>query len=131
MRSFASSRLHARAGRGSSPDGARADDRRRQKLCTTTRWSARRRVRQRPCSALEREKRGALATPLLERAASLAGAFEDMSRPLSVERPYSDDALWQGALWPPMRSGSSARPTDRATRLRLFKALATRFPRAS
>ena len=73
-----------------------------------------------------RAYREAQASVLL-RVRVLAGAYEDMSR-LFPTSGYGDNALWQGAAWPPMRSGSSAMRIDRTTALRLFTALTFPLP---
>ena len=52
-------------------------------------------------------------------ARTLVGAYEDVAR-LFPASGYSDKALWQGASWRPMRSGSSGE-ADRATALRLLR----------
>jgi N-acetylmuramoyl-L-alanine amidase len=57
----------------------------------------------------------------------LAGTYEDMSR-LFPSSGYGDNALWQGAVLAADAFWQFGDATDRATALRLFSALATRFP---
>ena len=73
---------------------------------------------------------GAAATPLVERARILVGAYEDIAR-LFPKSPYSDDALWHGALLASDAFWEFGQPEDRTSALRLFNALASRFPTSS
>jgi N-acetylmuramoyl-L-alanine amidase len=57
----------------------------------------------------------------------LAGTYEDMSR-LFPSSGYGANALWQGAALAADAFWQFGDATDRATALRLFSALATRFP---
>ena len=85
-------------------------------------------------SALRREidtrEAGALATPLLDRARTLARSFEDISR-LFASSPYGDDALWHGAMLAADAFWEFGQPDDRTTAVRMLKALGTRYPRSS
>jgi N-acetylmuramoyl-L-alanine amidase len=73
---------------------------------------------------------GAAAAPLVERARILVGAYEDIAR-LFPTSPYSDDALWHGALLASDAFWEFGQRDDRTSALRLFNALATRFPTSS
>jgi len=76
---------------------------------------------------IDTRKAGAPATPLLERARTLVGAYDDMAR-LFQRSGYSDNALWQGAKLAADAFWEFGQPADRATALRLFKALTVRYP---
>ena len=67
---------------------------------------------------------------LLTRLRTLTTAFEDMSR-LFPRSGYSDDALWHGAMLSADAFWAFGDPIDRSTALRLFTALASRFPSSS
>jgi N-acetylmuramoyl-L-alanine amidase len=73
---------------------------------------------------------GTAATPLLERARILVGAYEDMAR-LFPTSSYSDDALWHGALLASDAFWEFGQRDDRTSALRLFNTLARRFPTSS
>jgi len=73
---------------------------------------------------------GAAAAPLVERARILVGAYEDIAR-LFPTSPYGDDALWHGALLASDAFWEFGQRDDRTSALRLFNALATRFPTSS
>jgi N-acetylmuramoyl-L-alanine amidase len=79
---------------------------------------------------IDTRKAGAPATPLLERARALVGAYDDMAR-LFQRSGYSDNALWQGARLAADAFWEFGQPADRATALRLFKALTARYPASS
>src|SRR5262245_45696386 len=70
---------------------------------------------------------GAAATPLLERARTLAGAYQDIAQ-LFPKSPTGDDALWQGGTLAADTFWAFGQAPDRATALRLFKELTTRYP---
>ena len=70
---------------------------------------------------------GALASPLLDRARTLAGAYEDISRLLPTS-PFSDDALWHAGVLAADAFWEFGQPEDRSTALRLLKALRSRYP---
>ena len=76
---------------------------------------------------IDTRKAGAPATPLLERARALVGAYDDMAR-LFPRSGYSDNALWQGAALAADAFWEFGQPADRATALRMFKALTVRYP---
>jgi len=73
---------------------------------------------------------GAAATPLLERARILVGAYEDIAR-LFPASSYSDDALWHGALLASDAFWEFGQRDDRTSAMRLFNTLASRFPTSS
>jgi len=84
--------------------------------------------------ALERERglRKDLESPganttLLIRVRALVGAYEDMSKLFSGS-DYADNALWQGARLSADAFWQFGEATDRATALRLFTRLTTKFP---
>jgi N-acetylmuramoyl-L-alanine amidase len=60
----------------------------------------------------------------------LAGTYEDIAR-LFPSSGYGDNALWQGAVLAADAFWQFGEATDRATALRLFSALTTRFPSSS
>ena len=76
---------------------------------------------------IDTRKAGAQATPLLQRARTLVGAFEDISR-LFPASPEADDALWHGASLAGDAFWEFGQPEDRATALRLFKSIENRYP---
>src|SRR5436190_19015908 len=73
---------------------------------------------------------GAAATPLLERARILVGAYEDIAR-LFPASSYGDDALWHGAMLACDAFWEFGQRDDRTSALRLFNALASRLPTSS
>jgi len=73
---------------------------------------------------------GAAATPLLERARILVGAYEDIAR-LFPASSYGDDALWHGAMLVSDAFWEFGQRDDRTSALRLFNTLASRFPTSS
>ena len=73
---------------------------------------------------------GAAATPLVERARVLVGAYEDIAR-LFPASSYGDDALWHGAVLASDAFWEFGQRDDRTTALRLFNTLASRFPTSS
>ena len=84
--------------------------------------------------ALERERglRKDLESPgantsLLMRVRALVGAYEDMSK-LFPGSDYADNALWQGARLSADAFWQFGEAIDRATALRLFTRLTTKFP---
>src|SRR5437867_3361310 len=79
---------------------------------------------------IDTRRAGAPATPLLERARILVGAYDDISR-LFPTSPYSDDALWHGGVLAADSFWEFGQPDDRATAMRLFKTLASRYPGSS
>jgi N-acetylmuramoyl-L-alanine amidase len=70
---------------------------------------------------------GAAATPLLERTRILVGAYEDIAQ-LFPSSPYGDDSLWHGAALAADAFWEFGQREDRTRALRLFNALATRYP---
>ena len=85
-------------------------------------------------TALRREidtrKAGSAATPLLERARTLVGAYDDMAK-LFPRSPNSDDALWRGATLAADAFWEFGQAADRLTALRMLKALTIRYPGSS
>ena len=73
---------------------------------------------------------GASTTPMLTRMRTLTHTFEDLWR-LFPTSPYSDDALWHGAMLAADAFRLSGEAADRATSLRLFQALTRNFPTSS
>jgi N-acetylmuramoyl-L-alanine amidase len=73
---------------------------------------------------------GAAATPLLERTRILVGAYEDIAQ-LFASSPYGDDSLWHGAALAADAFWEFGQPEDRTRALRLFNALATRYPKSA
>jgi N-acetylmuramoyl-L-alanine amidase len=76
---------------------------------------------------IDTRKAGDPATPLLDRARTLVGAYEDISR-LFPASPYSDDSLWHSGVLAADAFWEFGQPEDRTTALRLLKALGTRYP---
>jgi N-acetylmuramoyl-L-alanine amidase len=66
----------------------------------------------------------------LTRMRTLTETYEDLWR-LFPTSPYSDNALWQGAMLSADAFRQSGDPDDRATALRMLKALTTNFPTSS
>jgi N-acetylmuramoyl-L-alanine amidase len=64
---------------------------------------------------------------VLLRVRALTGAYDDMSR-LFATSGYADNALWQGAVLSADAFWEFGDAVDRATALRLFAALSSRFP---
>lgn len=73
---------------------------------------------------------GANSADLLTRTRTLTRTFEDLWR-LFPTSPYSDDALWHGAMLAADAFRQSGYAADRATSLRLFQALTRNFPTSS
>src|SRR4051812_16346094 len=93
----------------------------------------------RQATARETELRKAIeATPastpkaadLLTRMRTLAHTYEDLWR-LFPTSPYSDDALWHGAMLAADGFWQAGDAADRAMSLKLFQALKTNFPTSS
>jgi N-acetylmuramoyl-L-alanine amidase len=76
---------------------------------------------------IDSRKPGAPEMPLLERARTLVGAYDDIAS-LFPRSASSDDALWQGAVLAADAFWEFGEADDRATALRLFKALTLRYP---
>ncbi len=76
---------------------------------------------------IDSRKAGAPASPLLDRARTLVGAYQDISRLLPAS-PYSDDALWHAGMLAADAFWEFGQPEDRSTALRLLKTLGTRHP---
>jgi N-acetylmuramoyl-L-alanine amidase len=70
------------------------------------------------------------AAPLLERVRVLVGAYEDIAQ-LFPASPYGDDSLWHGALLAADAFWEFGEQDDRTRALRLFKILATRYPKSA
>ena len=70
---------------------------------------------------------GAAAMPLLRRARTLVGTYQDLAR-LFPRSGYSDNALWQGASLAADAFWEFGDAAERTTALRLFNALVTRYP---
>jgi N-acetylmuramoyl-L-alanine amidase len=70
------------------------------------------------------------ATPLLERARILVGAYEDIAR-LFPSGPYGDDSLWHGGVLAADAFWEFGQFDDRTRALRLFNALATQYPKSA
>jgi N-acetylmuramoyl-L-alanine amidase len=79
---------------------------------------------------IDTRKAGSAATPLLERARTLVGAYDDMGK-LFPRSPYSDSALWQGATLAADAFWEFGQAADRLTALRMLKALTARYPGSS
>ena len=73
---------------------------------------------------------GTPATPLLERTRVLVGAYEDIAQ-LFPASPYGDDSLWHGAVLAADAFWEFGGQDDRTRALRLFKVLATRYPKSA
>jgi N-acetylmuramoyl-L-alanine amidase len=73
---------------------------------------------------------GAAATPLVERTRILVGAYEDIAQ-LFPSSPYGDDSLRRGAALAADAFWEFGQPEDRTRALRLFNALATRYPKSA
>ena len=73
---------------------------------------------------------GTPAPPLLERTRVLVGAYEDIAQ-LFPASPYGDDSLWHGAVLAADAFWEFGEQDDRARALRLFKMLATRYPKSA
>jgi N-acetylmuramoyl-L-alanine amidase len=78
-------------------------------------------------SEIDARKAGAPATPLLDRARTLVGAYEDISR-LFATSPSSDAALWHAGRLAADAFWEFGQPEDRTAALRLLKALGSRYP---
>jgi len=76
---------------------------------------------------IDARKSDAGATPLIERARTLVGAYEDIAR-LFPRSAYSANALWQGASLAADTFWEFGHADDRATALRMYKALTIRYP---
>ena len=76
---------------------------------------------------LQRARTDDAQASVLAKVRVLAGTYEDMSR-LFPSSGYGDNALWQGAVLAADAFWQFGEATDRATALRLFSALSTRFP---
>ena len=76
---------------------------------------------------IDSRRAGSAAVPLLDRARTLTQTYEDIAR-LFPRSARADDALWQGGLLAAHAWFAFNQPADRATALRLFKALETNFP---
>jgi N-acetylmuramoyl-L-alanine amidase len=70
------------------------------------------------------------AEPLLARVRTLVTTYDDLSR-LFPSSGYSDNALWQGASLAADAFWQFGGADDRATALRLYDALTSRFPTSS
>src|SRR4051812_23022334 len=70
------------------------------------------------------------AVDLLTRMRTLAHTYEDLWR-LFPTSPYSDDALWHGAMLAADAFWQAGDAADRAASLKLFQALKTNFPTSS
>ena len=79
---------------------------------------------------IDTRRAGTAATPLLERARVLVGAYEDISR-LFPTSPYSDDALWHGGMLAADSFWEFGQPDDLATATRLLKTFTARYPNSS
>jgi N-acetylmuramoyl-L-alanine amidase len=79
---------------------------------------------------IDTRKAGAPATPLLERARTLVGAYDDLSR-LFPRSSFSGNSLWQGAMLAADAFWEFGQPADRTTALRLFRTLTVRYPASS
>src|SRR5262245_9350076 len=82
-------------------------------------------------SVLRKAMGASAASPaMLPRVRALVGAYEDMAK-LFPSSPLSDDALWQGARLSADAFWQFGEAMDRATALRLFTALTSRYPTSS
>jgi N-acetylmuramoyl-L-alanine amidase len=79
---------------------------------------------------LQRARTEEAQSALLLRVRALTGAYDDMSR-LFATSGFADNALWQGAVLSADAFWEFGDAVDRATALRLFAALASRFPSSS
>ncbi|HKH71521.1 MAG TPA: N-acetylmuramoyl-L-alanine amidase [Vicinamibacterales bacterium] len=79
---------------------------------------------------LQRARTDDARTSVVAKARVLAGTYEDIAR-LFPSSGYGDNALWQGAVLAADAFWQFGEATDRATALRLFSALTTRFPSSS
>jgi N-acetylmuramoyl-L-alanine amidase len=79
---------------------------------------------------LETRSAAATATSLLERTRVLVGAYEDIAQLFSAS-PYGDDSLWHGAVLAADAFWEFGEQDDRTRALRLFKTLATRYPKSA
>src|SRR5262245_61794648 len=73
---------------------------------------------------------GTPATALLERVRVLVGAYEDIAQ-LFPASPYGDDSLWHGGLLAADAFWEFGEQDDRTRALRLFKMVATRYPKSA
>ena len=73
---------------------------------------------------------GAATAPLLERTRVLVGAYEDIAQ-LFPASPYGDDSLSHGAALAADAFWEFGEQDDRTRALRLFKTLASRYPRSA
>jgi N-acetylmuramoyl-L-alanine amidase len=71
-----------------------------------------------------------LPVDLLTRMRTLIRTYEDLWK-LFPTSPYSDNALWQGAMLSADAFRQSGEATDRATATRMFQALTKNFPTSS
>jgi N-acetylmuramoyl-L-alanine amidase len=76
---------------------------------------------------LQRARTDDARTSVVAKARVLAGTYEDIAR-LFPSSGYGDNALWQGAVLAADVFWQFGDASDRATALRLFSALTTRFP---
>ncbi len=76
---------------------------------------------------IDTRRAGSAATPLLERARTLVGAYADMAT-LFPRGPYGDRALWQGATLAADAFWEFGQAADRSSALRMLKALTERYP---
>jgi N-acetylmuramoyl-L-alanine amidase len=79
---------------------------------------------------LQRARTDDARASVLETIRVLAGTYADMAR-LFPSSGYADNALWQGGVLAADAFWQFGDATDRATALRLFSALTTRFPSSS
>jgi N-acetylmuramoyl-L-alanine amidase len=79
---------------------------------------------------LQRARTDDAQASVLSKVRVLVGTYEDLSR-LFSSSGYGDNALWQGAVLSADAFWQFGDGTDRATALRLFSALTTRFPSSS
>lgn len=76
---------------------------------------------------IDSRKAGAAATPLLQRARTLVQTYEDISK-LFSSSAAADDALWQGATLAADAFWEFGQPDERASALKLYRALESRYP---